>query len=261
MHNLPFRRVSASLALALALGAGSASAQQLPPAQQVVDRYVAAIGGKQALARYQSRRIVAEMAMPAMGMTLTVETMASRPNKMLVKSNMPGMGEMLSGYDGQVAWSVNPVQGPRVLVGSELAQAVRMADFDAASDLARLYPTLETVARDSAAGRPCFRVRMVSRDGDEAFGCFDTESGLLLSLQSKQESPMGKVDVTAAFSDYRDFGGIKYAGTTTTSLMGQQMVTTLKEVSYDPIAPSAFEPPAQIKALSQPGGPAPATKP
>ena len=231
--------------------AAPARAQDLPPARQIVDAYVQAIGGMQAITRAQHRHFVGEMSMPAAGMTMTMETWQARPNKMLMVMNIPGMGEMRQGYDGEVAWSINPMQGPRVIEGVELEQTLRQADFDANLRFDHLFPTLETVGRSEMDGRACYRVRMVAANGDEAFGCFDVESKLLLGLTSRTESEAGTIETAVAFHDYRDFGGIKMPARTVLNVMGQEMVMTVREMDTDPIPASTFEVPAEIRALKQ----------
>lgn len=250
--SLPTLRVLGAATLALVLsGAGSsAAAQQLPPARQILDRYVQAIGGKSAAAQHQSRRMVAEMSMPAAGMTMTMESFAARPNKMLVKMQIPGMGEMLQGYDGQVAWSMNPVQGARVLAGAELAQTVRQADFDAVIDPSKGFTSFETTERTEMAGRPCYMVRLTPAEGGPVHSCFDTETGLMVGSRTKQQTPMGEVEAIVTLSDYRDFGGLKLPARTTTSVAGQEMVLTIKEITYGNIEPSVFALPAEIRALA-----------
>lgn len=239
------RAVLATVAVALA--GAPAAAQQLPPARQILDRYVEAVGGKAVWANRQSQRTVAEMSMS--GVTIQMEMLAARPNKMLMKMNMPGMGEMLQGYDGQVAWSRNPMQGTRILAGAELAQTARQADFDSSVDPAKNFPTIETLERTEMAGQPCYMVRMVAVDGDEVRSCFHTETGLLLGSRTTSQSPMGPVEATTLFSDYRDFGGVKMPAKTVTSMAGQEMVVTVKEVTPNVVDPSVFELPADVKAL------------
>ena len=251
--SLPAVRVLGVATLALALsGAGSSAAsQQLPPARQVLDRYVQAIGGNTAaVARHQSRRMVAEMSMPAAGMTMTMETFSARPNKMLVKMQIPGMGEMLQGYDGQVAWSMNAVQGPRILAEAELAQTIRQADFDAVVDPARGFTSFETTERTEMAGRPCYMVRLTPAEGDPVYSCFDTETALMLGTRTKQKTPMGEVEASVTLSDYRDFGGLKLPARTTTSVAGQEMVLTIKEITYGDVDPAVFALPAEIRAMA-----------
>ncbi|MDQ3995697.1 MAG: hypothetical protein M3303_01625, partial [Gemmatimonadota bacterium] len=94
----------------------------LPTGRAIIDRYVEAIGGRDAVLRHQSIRSVGTFEMPAAGVKgdLTVVQMA--PNKMAMTIDLPGVGQMVSGYDGTVGWSINPMQGPRVLEGKELVQ-------------------------------------------------------------------------------------------------------------------------------------------
>lgn len=236
---------------ASALAAAPARAQNLPAAQEIMNAYMNAIGGVQAITAAQHRHMVGEMSMPAAGMTMTMEIWQSRPNKMLMVMEIPGMGEMKSGYDGEVAWSVNPMQGPRIIDGAELQQTLRQADFDANLRFDHLFPTMETVERTEMAGRPCYRVRMVAANGDEAFGCFDVENKLLLGLTSRTESEMGTVETTVEFQDYRDFGGVKMPAKTVMNVMGQQMVMTVKQMDTNAVSADRFALPAEIKALQQ----------
>lgn len=241
-------RTLAGLAtVAVSLAGAPAAAQQLPPAQQIIDRYVEAVGGKAVWANRQSQRTMAEMSMS--GATIQMEMLAARPNKLLVKMNMPGMGEMLQGYDGEVAWSRNPMQGTRIITGAELAQTVRQADFDSSVDPARHYPTMETLERTEMAGQPCYLVRMVPVEGDEIQTCFHTETGLMVGSRGKSQTAMGPVEATTLFSEYRDFAGVKMPTRTVTSVAGQEMVVTIKEVTPNVVDPAVFELPADVKAL------------
>ena len=56
--------------------------------------------------------MVMEMEVPMVG-TMTMETFNARPNLVLVRMRMPGEGEMLRGYDGEVGWISSPGQGAR----------------------------------------------------------------------------------------------------------------------------------------------------
>jgi hypothetical protein len=149
-----------------------------------------------------------------------------------------------------VGWAVNPMTGPTVLSGKELEQVQRSADMDATVDFSRMYPTMETVERSTAQGRPCYRVRLVSPAADTAFACFDVASGLMSTMQSKQVSPMGEMEATVSFEDYKDFGGIKMPARTVTSTMGQEMVMTIKSVTNETIPETEFALPAEIRALA-----------
>jgi hypothetical protein len=249
-----FGRTLALTALVLAGSARGAAAQELPPAQQIVDRYVESIG-KGAATRQNFRHVVAEMSMPAG--TMTMDMKFARPNKMVTSVEMPGLGAMRSGFDGTRGWSVNPMSGAQVMEGKELEQLARQADFDASFNLSKQFPSMTTVERSTANGQPCYKVRMVSVSQDTAFACFDVGTGLLSQMQTRQESQMGRMETTINMLDYKDFGGVKMPTRTITQVMGQELTTTVKSVSTEPIAPAAFEPPAEVKALMQQPAPAP----
>jgi len=252
MTRTSFARALGVAVLAVGAQAGAAVAQtpaNLPPAQQIVEKYVQAVGGRQNIGKFNARHSTAEMTIPAMGMTMNVDLYQARPNRIFTRVEMPGMGTTTSGYDGTVAWTNNPMQGPRILTGTELNEVLRQADFDASLDPVKAYPTMETVGERTVEGRACWNVRMVTRGGTEVMNCFDKETGLLIGGSMKQQSQMGEMQVDMAYSDYKDFDGVKMPTKTTMSMMGQQMTTTLKTVSHEPIPDSTFALPAEIRAL------------
>jgi hypothetical protein len=243
-----FGRALGLSALALAVTAGAARAQQLPPAAQVVDHYLQAIGGRDLAARFQSRHVTAEMSMPAMGMTMTLESWTARPNRSFSKVDMSGM-TMTSGYDGAVAWVNSPMSGPKILDGPELKTALDNANFDNNFDFAKVFPTMETIGERTVDGHACWNVRMVSANGTEVQNCFDKESGLLIGSIAKQHTQMGEITADMVMSEYKDFDGLKMPTRTVMTMGPQQVVTTIKSVTHEAIADSVFALPPEIKAL------------
>ncbi|HEV2733360.1 MAG TPA: hypothetical protein VGV85_00930 [Longimicrobiaceae bacterium] len=243
------RRAGAALCLALALPL-TAAAQQLPPARQVLDRYVEAMGGREAISRQKFRTMDTEMSMPAMGMNMTVKTVAAAPDRMVTTAEMPGAGAIRSGYDGSVGWQVNPMTGPSLLSGAELEQSAQMADFHAPLNYDKQYRSMETTERTELNGRPCYRVKLTTASGRESWQCFDTETGLMVATGGKQESQMGSIEVTSLLSDYREFDGVKMPTRSTTKMMGQDMTATVKSVSHAPVDAAVFALPAEIQVLA-----------
>ena len=245
-------RTLALAGAALAVAAAPAHAQPLPPAQQVVARYVSAIGGLQALGAQQYRHVQGEMSVPAAGLTINVDAYQARQgNKYVARMEMPGMGTMSMGYDGQTAWMLNPMQGPKILEGKEMADALRQYDFEANMNFARMFSTMETVGRDTMNGESCIKVRMVTQGGDEVFNCFADDDGMLIASRLRTTTEAGTTDIELTFSDYRDFGGLRMPTLTTTSTMGQQFQLRVKSMSTEPIDASVFALPAEVAALKQ----------
>lgn len=226
--------------IALALAAGPAGAQELPPAQEVITRYWNAVGGVQAVSAPQFRRTIGEMTMT--GLTMSVNFIQARPDRMVMRGEIPGLGTVEQGFDGTIGWMVVPGEGARLLQGPELRQVQNQAKFDANLRFDD-YPVMETVGRDQVDGRACWQVRMVTRENEEALGCFGVDDGYLLSL-----SVSAPEQTTVTFGDYRPFGALTLPGRTVITGGGQQLVLTVSSISHDPIPEAEFEPPAEIRA-------------
>ncbi len=235
----------------LALGMRGSAREQLPPARTIIDRFVDVTGGKEAMTKHQSRRAAGHISMPAQGVEGDVELLAARPDLMRLRMTIPGVGEIQSGFDGKIAWSLNPLTGPMLLQGKSLEQTKADADFDAVFHPDTQFKTLETVEKTTFEGRPAYKIRAVRTTGDEDFEYYDTENGLMLGAVVTRESPMGPVKATHVAADYKDFGGVKIATRIIQRLMGTEQVITIADVEFDKVDRSAFVPPPAIQALTK----------
>ncbi|HEX8432924.1 MAG TPA: hypothetical protein VF625_16680, partial [Longimicrobium sp.] len=211
-------RALSAAALALIFATGSGSAQELPAAREVYERFITATGGEAAIRSQNFRHVVAQMSMP-LG-TATMDLKFARPNKYVMKMEIPMYGTTSSGYDGSVGWTIDP-QGTRLLSGRALEQVARGADMDSNLNVLQRFPDLLTTERATVDGRACYRVRMVSAAADTVFNCFDVESGLLTSVRAgPAEAGAG---TTIKMYDYKDFGGVKMPSRTVTTTDGQEL--------------------------------------
>lgn len=249
-------RTSIAFAAALFLAPVALAAQEseLPPARQLVDRHVEAIGGADAYRKHTSMRMNATLEMPAMGMRADVDIKQKQPNLMAMTMTVAGMGEIRSGFDGQVAWAVDPMQGARLLTGPELAQARDQATWDAALRSPEVVSELRTVERTKVGGQECYKVQVTWRSGRESHDCYSTETGLLVGTSMEQQSAMGTVRVETQMNDYKEFGGVKVATRVTQNMMGTQQTITLNNIEFDTVTDADVAPPEQIKALAGPRG-------
>lgn len=250
---LNLRRGAVALGLALALPAGAA-AQDIPPAQEIIDRYVEAIGGRDAALMSISSRTVGSFSMPAMGVEGELVVLTGEGDEMYTTVTIPGLGEMQSGYTGEVGWSVDPMTGPRLLEGAELdAMREQSDDLYAVRD-ASLFTSFETVGEAEYDGEACWEVHYVWASGRESTECYSKETGLLIASVSTQESPMGTVDMVTRFSDYERFGDLTMPTTMRQSAMGQEQVMTIESIEFGSVDPAELEPPAAILTLINAGG-------
>lgn len=234
------------LLLPLALRAQPAD---LPPAAEIVARYVAAIGGERAVTDPRSIRTSGTLEM-AGGAVRGTFVIVQTPTQTSLAMTIPGLGELVTAYDGTHGWSVNPMQGPRLLEGAELAA---LRDDGGSTGLLRRSPrlaTMETVARTEIDGEACWRVRFVYAGGRESADCYAVESGLLLGSWSSQESPMGRIAVETRVGEWRAFGALRTATVMRQRAMGQEQVLRVERMEYDRADDAAaFAPPPAVRAL------------
>jgi hypothetical protein len=229
----------------------AATAEQLPTARDVLDDYVVAVGGKKAVRKVKSMTMIGQLDIPAAGISGSLEIRAMAPNKALLTAEIPGMGQIREGFDGEVAWSMDPNMGPRLKDGDELVQAKFQADFYGTLHAADRYKSMETVEKTDVDGTTCYKIRLVTRDGDEIFEYFDVDNGLMIGTEMEAESPMGAIKVFSKMGDYRQVKGVKLPTRLTQSIGPMEQIMKFSDVSLDDVDPAVFELPAEIRALTE----------
>jgi hypothetical protein len=226
-------------------------AQSAPSASDVIAKYVAAIGGKDAVMKITSLKQTSTMQLPAMGITAEVEAYQAAPNKMASKSTIPGIGEMLQGTNGEIAWDANPMQGPRLLTDKELAQTLEGADFY--GNL--LYPAerftkMENLGLADFNGESCYKIQLVRKDsGRESIQYFSVATGLMVGAETTQESQMGSMAISSTMSDYKSFGGVKFPMKSEVNMGPNKMLMTITNVVINGAPATAFDVPDAVKPL------------
>jgi hypothetical protein len=246
-----FAVATAALLLASAPFSSPLSAQTLPSAAEVLTKYVAAIGGKDAIMKITSLKQTSTMQVPAVGMTAEVESYQAAPNKMATRSTLPGVGEMVQGTNGEIAWDANPMQGPRLLGDKELTQTLEGADFY--GNL--LYPaerfsTLENLGIVDFNGEKAYKVKLVRKaSGNESTQYFSVATGLIVGAELTQQSQMGSMQVSSTLSEYKEFGGVKFPTKTEVTMGANKLLMTVTNVVINGAPATAFDVPEAVKPL------------
>ncbi len=229
-----------------------ASAQGLPSAKDLIQKWATAVNAS-GWKGHKSARTTAAFDLPAMGMSAKMEAVQTfAPAMSASKIDIPGMGEMRQGFDGNVSWSMNPMQGASLTPKEALAAQKEDADPDNYSRLSSAIVSSETVEKANLNGQDCYKVKHTWKSGRTTFDCFAIADGMVVWTQAKVPTPMGELDVVTTFSAYKDWGGMKRATTTTVDQGGQQFIITLQSWEWDTVDPKEFELPAEVKALVKP---------
>jgi hypothetical protein len=221
----------------------------LPSARTIIDRYVEAIGGRKAILAHSSTHASGTMSMPSSGVSGAVDLYSARPNKSFIKLTLGGIGEVQEGFDGTVGWSMSAITGPMLTLGKELEQKKFDAAYDADLHDPGRYKAMQTIEKTTFEGRPCYKLSLTHLDGTEDIEYYDVENRFKVGAVATRDSPMGPVQVTQLYGDYKKFGDLLVPTTMKQATMGVQQVLTFTVVEFDTVQPSVFEPPAAIKAL------------
>jgi hypothetical protein len=226
------------------------TASELPAAREIINRHIKAVGGREAILAHKSMHATGTLSVPAQGMSGPMEVFAAtNPDRMLVKITIAGIGDIIEGFDGSHAFSMNPMTGPLLKVGKELTQTKLDADLYSELRDPQKYPEVKTIEKTTFDGRPCYKVSVKRIDGAEDFDFYDVATGLRAGTINTRETQMGTVTMTTVETDYKTFGKLIQATTMTQQIMGVEQKITLLTVEYDNLAASAFELPDAIKAL------------
>ena len=247
---------SVGLALFCALGGPARGADEkaaakkpLPSAKEIMERYGKAVGGNEAFMKHKSQHAKGSVEMTAQKLKGTMEVFAARPNKLVLKVTIPGIGETATGFDGTVAWANNPLLGPMLLEGKQKDQIATQADFDHALHDPAHYKTMEVLGVQEFNGEECYKLKLVHRTGFESTEYFSIKTGLQTGFEATQESPLGPITATSLVTDYRRFGDLFMPSRLSQKAMGMETVMTIEEMEYDKVDPAAFDLPEPVKTL------------
>lgn len=209
-------------------------AQQSRPqnAQQVLNRMAQAMGLDKA-SKIRSVQVRGTVSYPMQGMQGRFEAIYKGPNKMLMKINIQGLGEIQQGFDGKVGWEKNPMTGLRELQGAELAQMRMSAQMGASNDLRKTLRNTRLTGQEKVGNRNTFVITAQTTAGVPIKIYIDTQRYLPLRLDMEVATPQGKLNTSTYLEDYRRVDGIMYSFTTRQSTAGIEAVIKTERVQHN----------------------------
>jgi hypothetical protein len=210
---LMVRVATSAAAVAVASVFISAQTPPVPTVDQVIEKYIAAVGGRAAIAKITSIRAVGALEVPDFQLKGTIELSQKTPNKSLQIVTFEGMGAQREGFDGTEGWAADPQNGTRVKTGAELADARRGAMFPRELTLKQQFPKLDVTGREKVGAREAVVMIGTPAEGSPVRMFFDGESGLLIRQIITRQGPEGPTQVDATYDDYRVVDGVKRAHT------------------------------------------------
>jgi photosynthetic reaction center cytochrome c subunit len=192
-------------------GAASEKENPLPSANQILDKYVLAIGGEQAFHKLTSR-VAKGSRIGADGVLVPEDVYQKAPNKILTIVTYPKV-VFSTGFNGIAGWGNSSQDGVRDLPPPVLAQLKTDAEFYKEIKMKVLYRKLNVVGKSTVADNEVYVVEATPKDAPPAGRpeklYFDVRTGLLVRRYLESETIMGMFPLQTDYSDYRDVDGIK----------------------------------------------------
>jgi hypothetical protein len=176
-----------------------------PPADPILERYVQALGGAEAIQKVSSR--VEKGSMMFGRGQVPVEIFAKAPNQRVTIAHQPN-GDSMTAYDGHAGWLGNTGRPPRDMTDQE-NDAVRLdADLHFATDLKQIFSQFRVGRPEKIGDHQATQVLAIRKGLPPVRLYFDQESGLLVRLVRYAETPLGRNPTQIDYADYRDAGGV-----------------------------------------------------
>lgn len=244
------RTLICAATVAFAAGAQQPAPQALPKAETILDRYVEVTGGRAAYEKVRSEVRTSTIDIPAQGIKMTATSYRVPPNKSYMLVEIPGVGKMEEGTNGEVVWSLSAMRGPAIKEGAEREFGLLTAAFNSDLRWRELFKTAETEALEDVEGQPCYKVALVSNGAVKMTRFYSKESGLLVKALMTVKTEMGEIPTESVVSDYRAVDGVLIPYKASTKMLTLQLNTTVESAKNNvEIEASRFDLPADIRAL------------
>ncbi|MDP2320947.1 MAG: hypothetical protein Q8O42_16590 [Acidobacteriota bacterium] len=206
----------AALAL-LVLGCSTLASAQT--ADEVIEKHLAALGGRAALAKLQSRQMIGTMtlSLPTGGdVTGSVEALNAVPNKArtLIKLDLTALGagpiQIDQRFDGTTGYMLDSMQGDRPITGSQL-ESMKSAAFPTPFlNYKERGASVELKGKEKIGERDAYLLVYTPKDGAVVRQYLDAESFLAVRMVTTVEVPgMGALDQVSELLEQRDVDGVK----------------------------------------------------
>jgi photosynthetic reaction center cytochrome c subunit len=183
----------------------SAAKPNLPTAEVILDKYLAATGGADAFHKIKTR--IEKGTIDAMGEKYPVEIYSEGPDKRVSISH-PSFGESVTAFNGQTGWLGSP-RGAHPM-GTLENEAARMdAQLYFPVRARELFQEFNVLPGETVGGHATYLVTAKGAGLPPVKLYFDQQSGLLLRQVRYAETPLGRNPTQVDYVDYRETDGVK----------------------------------------------------
>jgi outer membrane lipoprotein-sorting protein len=226
--------------LALLASARTAAAQT---AEEVIDRSLAALGGRAAHAKITSRSTTGSITIgtPAGEIVGSIELTNATPNKSrsVIRADLTalGVGQLVidQRFNGETGYALDSLQGNRDITGNQL-ENLRNGSFPHPfMSYKELGVTVSLAGKETVEGREAHVILFQPKSGSSSRQYIDAETFLPIKLVMTVNLPQigGDMEQTTAFSDYREVDGIKVPFAIASSSSVQNFTVSIAKIEHN----------------------------
>lgn len=224
-------------------------------ADEIINKHLAARGGKDKIKAVQSERLTGKMVM-GQGMEAPFTLEMARPNKLRMEFTIQGMTGVQA-FDGTGGWSVMPFMGkkdPETMSADEAKQVQEQADIDGMLvDYKEKGHQVEYVGKEDVEGTPAHKLKVTKKNGDVVNVYIDAESYMEIKEAGKVKVRGQEMESETTFGDFKPVDGLIFPFSMEQKAKGAPggMTMTISKVEVNPkLESSRFVMPAAEKKES-----------
>lgn len=209
-----------------------------PTADQIVAKYVDAIGGKDKVAKITSRQIVASR-YDDVEKTTEPEEIWQQGQNLRIVTTYPKNAIITEGFGGTTGWKIS--NGPELHINRfDRTEIGRSAQVLFNPNLMSVYSKMDYRFTTDLDGRTVYLVTGTTADNQTDRLYFDATTGLLVRRQSTVRTALGPFVYQTDFLDYKAFGGVKIPTTIKVAQPGVRFTRKITKVKINaPITDSS----------------------
>lgn len=216
--------------------------------EEVINRHLAATGGRERLEAVQSRVMRGHFSIPAMQLEAPVEMYLRPPDRLYVEIDFPGIGKVSNGVKGEVVWEINPMSGPRLLTGADRLSGLRQAQIDPFLNWKRHFVRARLEGIADCGDTSCRKMVLEPPEG-EAISCyFEMDSGRLVHMSGSRDG----TPVETELEDFREVDGFTLPFRIRIATSQFLSEITFDEIQHDvPLPEATFSLPESVRTLKE----------
>jgi photosynthetic reaction center cytochrome c subunit len=223
-------------------GTGAKEASE-PNGDQLLDKYLQAVGGAAAIEKITSR--VMKGTITFGDRNVPIDIFSKDPDKRISFTHTPD-GDSVTAFDGHEGWLGVPGRPVREMHGPDIDAAAMDADLHFAAHLKEMFSRVQVQGTEKVGDHDAYLV-IGQHEGKPPLRLyFDEQSGLLVRLVRYGETPLGLMPTQIDYADYREASGVRIPFRWTLARPSGRFTIQLSEVKQNvPVDDAKFaKPPA-----------------